>query len=185
MPDRSLAVYDDVVFDFDGTLAHLDVDWSGLRRAVAEEFADVARRCPAGGLGAMTALASEEGGWAARNRLSDLLVRFEQPDGSVRVTPIAAALRAACELPRFHVISNNLTSTVRMALAAIAPEVRCANVVGFDSSLRSKPADDAFYVLSKATQLGRRVAYVGDRDSDQAFARACGLDFLHASELCE
>lgn len=185
MPDLPLASYDDVVFDFDGTLAHLEVDWSRLRNAVAEEFAEVARRCPSRGLGEMTALASEEGGWPARHRLAALLRRFEQPTGSVRVAPIEASLRAAGALPRFHVISNNLTSTVRMALAEIAPDARCVNVVGFDSSLRSKPADDPFHVLSKATPLGRSVAYVGDRSSDQAFARACGLDFFHVSELCE
>lgn len=185
MADVSLASYDDVVFDFDGTLARLDVDWTALRHAVADEFPDVARRCAARGLGEMTALASAEGGWPARHRLAGLLRRFEQPEGRVGVVPVEAALRAAAALPRFHVISNNLTSTVQMALSEIAPDARCAHVVGFDSSLRSKPAADAFHVLSKATTLGPRIAYVGDRSSDEAFARACGLDFFHVSALCE
>jgi phosphoglycolate phosphatase-like HAD superfamily hydrolase len=185
VPSSPLTAYDDVVFDFDGTLARLDVDWAALRHAVAEEFPDVARRVASKGLGEMTALASSEGGWPARHRLSGLLRRFEQPAGRVHVAPIEVSLRAADALPRFHIISNNLTSTVRMALAEIAPEARCAHVVGFDSSLRSKPADDPFHVLSKAASLGPRVAYIGDRSSDQAFAQACGLDFFHVSDLCE
>ena len=180
-----LQAFDDVVFDFDGTLAHLVVDWYALRRAALEEFPQARRISASPALGEIVALVSAEGGWPARRRLADLLRSFEQPDGEVHSTPIDRSVRAARELSRFYVISNNLSSTVRLALTGMELDGHCGFVVGFDAVLRSKPADDAFHALAKAMPLGRRVAYVGDRDSDRIFAEACGLAFLQVSELCE
>ena len=185
MTRERLQAFDDVIFDFDGTLARLDVDWDALRHAARRRFPQARRISAAPTLGQIVALVSDEGGWPARRRLAELLQRFEQPGGEVRNTPIDRATQAARELPRFYVITNNLSSTVRRALTGMELHAHCGVVVGFDAVLRSKPADDAFHALANAVPLGRRVAYVGDRDSDRVFAEACGLSFVQVSELCE
>jgi phosphoglycolate phosphatase len=185
MADGRLAGFDDVVFDLDGTLARLRVDWDGARDALRRAFPSL----PVGGASAslrrMVEAATASGGWPARRRIAELLQRFEQPDGRVQCEPVAAGVALAGTLSRFDVISNNLVSTVEQALVALGLRQRCRCIVGFESVLRSKPADEAIHVLRAAVALRPRSLYIGDQDSDRAFASAAGLSFLDARTLCE
>jgi len=184
MKTALLTGYDDVVFDFDGTLGRLRVDWNGLRVAVAQHFPEANEPGERLGLDRLVTWVSARHGWDGRHRLAELLYRFEQPGGSPSIELIDATIACARALDHFHVISNNLVSTVAHGLALAGLADHCRVIVGFDSVLESKPSGQPYRLLCNAVRLGPRVLYVGDRESDREFSRRAGVTFLHASKLC-
>jgi phosphoglycolate phosphatase-like HAD superfamily hydrolase len=184
MQTAALRDFDDVVFDFDGTLARLRVDWQSLRAAVAHRFPDCV---PAGQCVKISSLMEAIGaryGTQGRSVVAEIVRQHEQPGGAPDVEQIVDSVRAARALRRFDVISNNLVSTVWRSLEAIGLASTCRHVIGFDSVERSKPAEEPYRALQAAVPLGKRVLYVGDRQSDRLFALNVGISFLHVSEVC-
>ena len=165
--------YDAIVYDLDGTLVHLDVDW-----------ADVADRCaailrarghdPAGtDIWEMRELAAENG---LLDRLDGEIAEFER-EGARSARRLALADALPHPVP-VGVWSLNCEAACRLALQLHGLDGHVDTVVGRDSHETVKP--DPGPLLQAVEALGarpERSLFVGDSDSDEEAAHAEGLDF--------
>jgi phosphoglycolate phosphatase-like HAD superfamily hydrolase len=169
------------VFDLDGTLARIEVDWQALRERVALEFPQARG---AQGLAAAVATVSSAGG-DARSRLAQLIREFEQPGGRVRCHPCHPVVDWAARLRFFYVVTNNLHSTARQVVERLGLSGGCSGIVGFDDVRASKPDPESWHELVRRHgPFAEPVLYIGDRDSDEQFARNAGIGFRRVEAQC-
>lgn len=165
--------YDAVVYDLDGTLVRLDVDWN----AAAGDAAAVlrARGVDVDGLSLwdMLEIAAEQG---FKARVSDALAAHER-EGAVR----ADSLPTADELPRacpVGVCSLNAEAACRVALEVHGLDAHVDAVVGRDTVERYKPdPEPLLHVLALLDADPDRSLFVGDTERDRDTAMRAGVEF--------
>ncbi len=165
--------YEAVLYDLDGTLVELAVDWDRVREAVAAECRDRGQD-PAG----LT--------------LWELLERAERAgDGATVLSTIepyerrgarnSAVLPTAAELPRsvpVGVCSLNCEAACRIALETHGLAGHVDAVVGRDTVPERKPAPEPLIaVLDRLGVAPDRAVFVGDSDTDAQAAARAGLEF--------
>lgn len=172
-----------LVFDFDGTIADLQVDWAALREAVYGAFnaryGFNSKRLPH-----MIEAIFRAGG-RDRETLVEMVQRHEQPGGEARYQPIEGMVTLLRTLPEFYIVSNNVHSTVSQVLAQLGLLTTCRLIVGMNDVAMIKPSPHPFDLLSAATgdRDGKHYLYSGDSPTDEAFAANAGMDFIYAREL--
>ncbi|MFB6141668.1 MAG: HAD family hydrolase [Halosimplex sp.] len=170
--------YDAIVYDLDGTLVDLDVDWG-----------DVADRCAAI-LGARGHDPSGADIWEMRrlaeangllDRVDDAIAEFER-EGARSARRLALADGLPHSVP-VGVCSLNCEAACRIALELHGLDGHVDAVVGRDSHETVKP--DPGPLVRAADLLGvppERTLFVGDSMSDREAARAAGMDFEWAED---
>lgn len=170
--------YDAVVYDLDGTLVELAVDWDQVREAVAAELRD--RDQDPGGLTLWELLERAEQTGDAAAVLST--IASHERRGARNSTP----LPAAAELPRsvpVGVCSLNCEAACRIALETHGLTEHVDAVVGRDTVSARKPAPEPLYaVLDRLGGTGRSV-FVGDSETDREAATRAGVDFRHVDSV--
>jgi len=174
----SVSEYDAIVYDLDGTLVRLDVDWDEVRA-----------RCEA----ILTARDVDVGDtdiWEMRehaanagllDRVDEAIAEFEREGARS-----ARRLALADDLPRSEpvgVCSLNDSSACRIALELHGLDGHVATVVGRDSAETVKP--DPGPLLAAIEALGahpERTLFVGDSETDEIAARRAGTDFQWVHE---
>jgi len=157
-----------LVFDLDGTLIHLDVDWSGLRARLTHDggLAD------GEGLGvAIQRLA------LAGDPLAEVVTEYELAGlGGRTVAPaVGQALARLAGSHHVAVLTRNSSRVARQALAAV-PGAEHITVVGREECPRLKPAPDGLrLIMSELGIAADRTALVGDTDHDVRAAAAAGV----------
>ena len=165
--------YDAIVYDLDGTLVRLDVDWG----EVANRCAAVLRargHDPAGAdIWEMREIASENG---LLDRVDETIAEFER-EGARSAQRLALADALPHDVP-VGVCSLNCEAACRIALELNGVDGYVDAVVGRDSHEAVKP--DPGPLLQAVETLGGAPAqslFVGDSESDRTAARRAGLDF--------
>ncbi len=166
--------YDAVVYDLDGTLVRLAVDWA----ATAEEIKPILR---------------EHGAEATANDALDLLPVAESLGIEGEIEPhLAAAERAGARqsepLPLLNdfadadgpvaICSLNCEAACRLALAEHGVPNEPEVIVGRDSVGERKPHPEP--LLTAVERLGavpEQTLFIGDSDSDAETARRAGTAF--------
>ncbi|MFC6824698.1 HAD family hydrolase [Halopelagius fulvigenes] len=171
-----LEAFDAVVWDLDGTLVHLAVDWDEVANEVIEAFDG--HGVDAGGmdLWAMLDLADEEG---IRGEIEAIIADHEHEGAreSERL-PHADALGAngAAE----GVCSLNCEDACNVALDAHDLSEHVDAVVGRDSVATRKP--DPKPLLETIDRIGadtESTVFVGDSLTDEHAADRAGVEFLY------
>jgi phosphoglycolate phosphatase len=173
------ADYDAVVFDLDGTLVRLVVDWDAVAGAVAETFAEEGVDVSGQSLWTMLDTADERG---LREAVEAVIVDHELA-GAERSERLPAADRLVALDRPAGVCSLNGERPVRAALATHGLTAHVGAVVGRDSLSSRKP--DPEPLLATVEALGAtpgRALFVGDGDRDAEAAARAGVDFLHVEE---
>lgn len=173
-----MAEYDAVIYDLDGTLVRLDVDWDDVRercRAVLH-----ARDVDTGDadIWELRELAEEHN---ALDRLDDVIAEFER-EGAYSCERLALTRELPREVP-VGVVSLNAEAAVRIALELYGLDRHVDVVVGRDTVETVKP--DPEPLLYSADRLGvppGRTLFVGDSESDAVAARRAGMDFQWVHE---
>jgi phosphoglycolate phosphatase len=167
-----------VVYDLDGTLVDLPVDWDDARRDAAAVLR--ARGVDVEGLSLWEVLETAvERGY--RRPVSDAIAEYER-DAARRAT----RLRVADELPRdgpAGVCSLNAEAACRIALELHGIDPHLGAVVGRDTVETHKP--DPEPLLHAIERLGANPGqslFVGDSDRDQVTARRAGVDYRWARD---
>lgn len=170
-----------IVWDFDGTLFDLDVNWGELKT----HLDSLLRRHPdyqPNSYLSIDGLVNEARRLKLEGTLFDAMTESERQGmsnwerGLKRIpTDIFMALRN-----RSALVSNNMSGTLRAFLERLgAPEVP---FVTRDKVLRAKPDPEGLHQL-KALWFGKRARFIGDSDIDLKVATASGIPFTHVDDL--
>lgn len=166
--------YDAVVYDLDGTLVRLAVDW----KEAAKQIKPIIR---------------QYGGDANADDALDLLPVAEEIGVADEIEPhLASAERdGARRSERLPVMDELIESTVPVGICSLNCEAACRDalnahnvskdigvIVGRDSVTERKPHPEP--LLTAVNELGatpERTLFVGDSDSDEVTARRAGTAF--------
>ncbi|MFC5365447.1 HAD family hydrolase [Salinirubrum litoreum] len=168
--------YDAVVYDLDGTVVRLAVDWDATAREAVRVFADHGVEAD-GDLWAMLDLADERG---LRDEIEAVLVDHEREGARTSERLPLADCLSGHSIP-VGICSLNCEAACREALAAhdLTDAVRA--VVGRDSVATRKPNPEP--LLATVDRLGLTgddpVLFVGDSRRDEETARRAGIDFRY------
>lgn len=166
--------YDAIVYDLDGTLVDLDVDWAVAREdiAVVLRARDVAID---ESMDLWTMLdAAEAAGFT--QALEEKLGEHER-EGAWNAGHLPLAAGLPHDVP-VGVCSLNCEDACQIALERHGIERHVDAVVGRDSHERRKP--DPAPLLAVLEELGvapENALFVGDSENDAAAAEAAGVDF--------
>ncbi len=170
--------YDGVVYDLDGTLVRLAVDWTVVRADVAEVFRD-AGRDPSGTLWDLLERAETVGDERLLDRVTETIAGHEWAGASdsERLPTADDLLGVASERP-VGVVSLNAESACRVALDRHDLADAVGVVVGRDSVPERKPDPRPLLVaLDKLDVAPDRALFVGDSPRDRECARRAGVEF--------
>ena len=166
--------YDAVVYDLDGTLVRLAVDWD----AVAREVGGVLESrgvTPPDDLWAMLDRADETG----HREAVEATLAAHETEGARNSERLAHADGVPRGVP-VGVCSLNCEAACRIALETHGLADSVSAVVGRDSLATRKP--DPEPLLAVVRKLGvapERTLFVGDSESDEVAARRAGTDFRY------
>jgi phosphoglycolate phosphatase len=170
--------YDAFVYDLDGTLVELAVDWDAVATDVAAVLRARGVDVADADLWGMLELADETG---YRRPVEDAIAEHEREGART-----ARRLPLADELPRDRpvgVCSLNCEAACRIALERYGLDGSVSAIVGRDSVAAEKP--DPEPLLATVEALGtapERTLFVGDSPRDERTAERAGTAFVYASE---
>ncbi|QIO22958.1 HAD family hydrolase [Haloarcula sp. JP-L23] len=171
--------YDAVVYDLDGTLVRLAVDWD----AVASDVADVLRARgvdpQSAGLWGMLELSDETG---HRDAVEATITDYER-EGARNSDRLTLADGLPHDVP-VGVCSLNAEVACRLALETHDLTRSVGPVVGRDSVGSAKPDPEGLLaVVDEMDATPSETVFVGDSERDAETARRAGTDFAWASEF--
>jgi len=170
--------YEATVYDLDGTLVELDVDWGEVARSVAAVLS--ARGVEPGGrdLWELFELARQAECFPS---VDDRVAEFEREGART-----SRRLPLATELPRSEpvgVVSLNAESACRIALEVHGLDSAVGTVIGRDTVEEMKPHPLPLQrALDDLGVAPGRALFVGDSKSDAEAARRAGMNFQWVSE---
>ena len=168
---------DAIVYDLDGTLVRLAVDWATVEREVGTILDESGASVDGMSLWEMLDVADETDGAAVSTAVEETIAARER-DGARRSTrlPLADAL-ADADVP-VGVCSLNCEAACRIALDTHGLAEYVDVVVGRDSVATRKPDPDPLLAAVRAlSSAPERALFVGDSESDEATANAAGTAF--------
>ncbi len=157
------------ILDFDGTIAHLAVDWASLRRRL--------------GVRSLDELWARQGvGWG--------LVTRAEIRAAATAEPVSVTVRSLEAVTSFAVLTNNSESAVGEFFQRFDTLVpRLAGVVGRESLAGSKRDPERFragyercVALTAGARAGGPVVYIGDAVYERELAADLGA---RAFDVCE
>ncbi|PCJ20646.1 MAG: hypothetical protein COB02_03735 [Candidatus Cloacimonadota bacterium] len=168
--------YDNYIFDFDGTIATIDVDWISLKKkintlCIQNEFR----------IEQKLNLKIDQLK-AVDSNVFQIIKSFEQNSADVDFQEIKPIISFLKKLDVFYVVSNNLRSTVSIVLKKIGLFENCKKIVGIEDIKNSKPSCSAFEVLLPFLNKGKSI-YIGDRETDLEFAKNSNIDFKYVRDF--
>ncbi|MGH2567874.1 MAG: HAD family hydrolase [Bacteroidota bacterium] len=177
-----------VVFDFDGTLATLPVDWGGLKKVLteyAQERLGVDGRQVPYFAGMQTL--KEKLDKQSLEEIYRVVEEFEHR-GIPHLIPHTAVveyLRRSVERGSLAAVcSNNMTSTVRMSLGRLGIAPLVSEIVGMDSVTRLKPDPEGLSKILRTLKVTEaETVFVGDSSYDEQAAHEAGIRFVAAESV--
>ncbi|WP_262177698.1 HAD family hydrolase [Haloarcula laminariae] len=171
--------HDAVVYDLDGTLVDLAVDWEIVTSDVAAVLRDNGISPDGADLWGLLELAETTG---HREAVEATIAEYERA-GARRSTRLALADGLPHDVP-VGVCSLNAESACRVALDVHDIADAIASVVGRDTLGSEKPDPEG--LLTVADALGtpaESTVFVGDSERDREAARRAGMAFAWAQEF--
>lgn len=176
---RFAGEFEAVVFDLDGTLVELAVDWARVHRDVAALLADRGVEVDGHDLWGLWELGKEVGHAAAVNEC----IADHETEGARTSTRLACA-DAVPEGP-VGVCTLNAERAAREALSAhdLTHRIVSEAVVGRDSVATEKPDPEPLLATCRALGVApEQTVFVGDGERDEVTAERAGVPFRYVSE---
>ena len=165
--------YEAVVYDLDGTLVRLDVDWDTVHAAVVERLDEHEVDAGDRDLWDILDVAAERG---VKDVVEETIAEFEHEGAKTsRRLPLADELPLGVPVA---VCSLNCEAACRVALERHDLDGHVDAVVGRDTVARHKPnPEPLLYAIESVGAHPERTLFVGDSDSDREAAAAAGTEF--------
>lgn len=178
-----------VVFDYDGTLAHLAVDWEALRAALHGVATQLGIDCSFRPLWDGMATVRDRYGADEVAQLFTVMARYEHAGMILQEARteivrwvegiLGARGQGMATLPRLAVFSMNLHATVDEGLRALGIRSAFSWLIGADDVNRWKPDSEGLDTIMNLAGTGpRQSLFVGDSPRDAEAASACGVQFF-------
>ena len=168
--------YDNYIFDFDGTIATLDVDWINLRN-------EIKILCKKHGIGfkhklniMIDLLKNYE------SNLYSIIKKYEQRNNVPKYVVNQGIIDFINTKDSFYIVSNNLNLTVKSVIEDLGLANKCKKIIGIDDIKKSKPDAESYKKLKAYLKIGSSI-YIGDKNTDKEFAKNCNINFKHAKEI--
>lgn len=166
--------YDAVVYDLDGTLVRLAVDWMTVEREVAARLREAGVDPHEHDMWEMLDAAEAAG----VGDDVDALIASHERDGAAQAERLPTADELATLDVPVAVCSLNCEAACRTALDRHDLLDACRVVAGRDTVPARKPDPRALtWVLDELGVAPERALFVGDSQSDQTTAERAGTDF--------
>lgn len=173
--------YDAIVYDLDGTLVHLDVDWDAVRDRVAAVLSARGLNVEDANLWEMRGIADEHD---LLDRVDERIAEFER-EGARSATRLALADELPWSVP-VGVCSLNNRAACQIALELNGIDGYVDAVVGRDTTESVKPdSEPLLYVAKQLDVPPGKTLFVGDSDSDRVAAERAGMDFQWVTDRTE
>lgn len=178
--DGDVTEYDARVYDLDGTLLRLAVDWTAVADDARDVLADAGIDA-ADGAGAWDLLdLAREGG--VGDAVHEAIAAHER-DGAVNSRRLPAADDLAGLSVPVAVCSLNAEDACRIALETHDLASAVDAVVGRDTVGSYKPDPESLLAAIEAISADpRRTVFVGDSESDELTARRAGVPFSYVGD---
>ncbi|MFD1570956.1 HAD family hydrolase [Halorubrum laminariae] len=189
-----LAAYDAVVYDLDGTLVDLAVDWAAVAEAVLNVYAEHAVKPPTRELWELLGAADEYG---IRAPIEATITEYERTGArESTLLPLGRRLAEAARGATADIEGETETAAVTgpaVGVCSLNSEVACrvaiethglggaidsAAIVGRDTAETYKPDPES--LLAAVERLGAapdRTLFVGDSERDAVTAERAGTDY--------
>ncbi|ELY86099.1 HAD-superfamily hydrolase, subfamily IA, variant 1 [Natrinema altunense JCM 12890] len=181
LPLVSAAVteYDAVVYDLDGTLVDLDVDWNAVAVDVRAVYDNANVEPPSDGLWDMLE-AADEVGLAAE---VESAIATHEHDGARTSRRLVRADELLERSPPAGVCSLNCERACRIALEEHALTMAVDAVVGRDTVATWKPDPEPLLATVRELEAEpERALFVGDSARDRRTAERAGTDFEYVGD---
>ncbi|TKX78970.1 HAD family hydrolase [Halorubrum sp. SD626R] len=192
----AIPAYDAVVYDLDGTLVDLAVDWGAVAEAVLDVYAERAIKPPTGELWGLLGAADEYG---IRDSVEATITEYKRAGArDSTLLPLGRRLAEAGECarrgdgaedrPAVGVCSLNSEAACRVAIEThgLGGALESDAVVGRDTAETYKPEPES--LLAAVERLGAtpdRALFVGDSERDAVTAERAGTGYAWVSELLD
>jgi phosphoglycolate phosphatase-like HAD superfamily hydrolase len=170
--------YEAIVYDLDGTLVELEVDWEAARRDAAAVLR--ARGVDTDGMGLWEVLESAEPN-GVLDRINEAIAEHERA-GARSATRLQQADALPHSVP-VGVCSLNAEAACRIALELHGLDRHVETIVGRDSVRSYKP--DPEPLLATIDGIGAQPSetlFVGDSERDELTANRAGVAFKYARD---
>lgn len=176
-----------VIFDFDGTIATLPVDWYGLKQRLLEFLHEQGIERTSMTFWKDIELIKQQLSPPALQEVYRCIEGYEHPAVpmmAVNENVVKYLKNIVAAGGKVAICSNNMTSTVRMGLERLGLKESVAMVVGLDSVGRLKPHPEGVLRILRELHISAREAlFVGDSGFDEEAARAAGVRFAHVDTI--
>jgi len=180
-----LSKYKQIIFDFEGTISTIAVDWSAykeaLHDAVKEKFAlDIDFSHFSKGLNEVNNVLGEEG-----NKLCNQVCEDFEKTGKIEAKAIPQCIELINSFNgEKYIWSSNQSIIIKEMLENLGILDRFKDIIGKDHVGLCKPHTDGFQLLHKRYELRvDETLFVGNSTSDREAARSLGMDYLDVSEI--
>jgi len=166
-----------IVFDFDGTLFDIDVDWPGLRETL-DEYCPGSDFKRLGMLHGLNALEEREGAGAVQEAF-EVVLRFESAlPARPRLAIIEHARKAKAEGKALAIFSANCRGTILKTLDDHDLHGVFDAVVGGDDVARRKPDPEGLLkAMMHCKMVPEETLYVADGEREISTAVAAGVRY--------
>lgn len=176
-----------VIFDFDGTIATLPVDWYGLKQRLLWLLHEQGVERTSLTFWKDIEQIKQQLSPAALEEAYRCIEGYEHPavpQMEVNEKAIKYLKDVVAAGGRVAICSNNMTSTVRMGLERFGLKKSVAMVVGLDSVGRLKPHPEGVLKILRELRVSASDAlFIGDSGFDEEAARSAGVRFIHVDTV--
>jgi phosphoglycolate phosphatase len=166
-----------VIFDFDGTLLDLSVDWYGLRKTLQKEFTidDISR------INELLSVIKKRYGEVGLKKAYQIVEVFEGEH--IRETPLLPGRK---ELVQdivkkdiiVGIVSNNMVKTITTVITRYQLNDYVPIIIGKDSVMQYKPHSEGIDSLLKAWNMAAiNTLLIGNDESDEELSKNAGVHF--------
>lgn len=181
-----------IIFDFDETIATLNIDWSSWYRGIENIF----RKYDISYMGTLGSQSEQEiqnvyiqkYGETIRFDLLEFVKDYEKKN-SKGIIPITRTLKLLNQIDsnrsNLYIWSSNSSSTISKYLSELGVYDKFAKIVSRDDVYYIKPKTDGFNIISGtlANQNKSDFIFIGDSDADIGAAKEIGIEFLNVADI--
>ncbi|MDL1957405.1 MAG: HAD family hydrolase [Candidatus Desulfofervidus auxilii] len=170
--EQELNKYKYIIFDFDGTIVNLHVDWRGLKNTLARMF-NLDFHSLNEGLKKLD-----------KDELTIAFKVIEKYENTSRYEVNSKLVRYIRENnKKYAIFSDNMVLTISKILTELGIRSKFEIIVGKDSVNNFKPSEEGIIKILNHFGINnskkREVIYVGDDKKDEAIARKVNVKFLN------